>query len=254
MKKRSLKMILALILSMTMLMGMCLTAMAVEAPAGMPGTYECEEHPGEHHYYPYDEFNASNYYAHHYDATGQYDGVLDNFSKSTMEMNKWYYYATGSGWTECTWYNTPDPAPAKPAEPAKKSEPAPVPVHTHSYSWKTLSAPTTVKDGVEGLACECGDVIETQPISAEGYTLDLNTQVIRLAGSGAPVVVDLGNYNVLPRWFVKKLVERDDLNITLKITYDHKNYVLEVPKTATIEDESIEWYGPLKLMSMFPQK
>lgn len=54
-----------------------------------------------------------------------------------------------------------------------------------------------MKDGVEGLACECGDVLETQPISAAGYTLKLYEQIIRLAGSGAPVVVDLGSYTVI---------------------------------------------------------
>ena len=245
-------MILALILSMTMLMGMCLTAMAapnnqflltggvwhwwdsssVDHTLGVgdiipAGTAYYEDSPTDRAYLDGVQLAA--------DASLPYDAMVEAIS-----------------YTEIYLVTPPAPAPAKPAEPAKKSEP--VPVHTHSYSWKTLSAPTTEKDGVEGLACECGDVIETQPISAEGYTLRLNEQVIRLAGSGAPVVVDLGRYNVLPKWFVKSLVERDDLNITLKISYDHKNYVLEVPKTATIEDESIEWYGPLKLMSMFPQK
>lgn len=126
--------------------------------------------------------------------------------------------------------------------------------HTHNYEWNTLVDPTTEQDGVEAYICSCGDIQATQPISAAHNILKSNADAVKNAKAGATVVVELGRLNSLPKWFVTKLVERDDLNVTLKITYNHQNYTLEIPKTATIEDESIEWYGPLKLLSMFPQK
>lgn len=69
-----------------------------------------------------------------------------------------------------------------------------------------------------------------------------------LPGDG--VELDFGVYYNLSNARMRQIAERNDVNFILSITYDNVTYKLFVPAGTEI-DLSCEWYGPLKLLSMF---
>ena len=49
---------------------------------------------------------------------------------------------------------------------------------------------------------------------------------------------------------MEKLASRSDLTIKLQFEYQHKQYELTIPAGAKIDTEC-DWYGPLKLCSLY---
>ena len=73
---------------------------------------------------------------------------------------------------------------------------------------------------------------------------------IQDAKAGDTVTLEIGEYCNLSNARMKAIAEKNDVSFVLTMTYEHVNYRLAIPTGAEI-DLSCEWYGPLKLLSMF---
>lgn len=124
--------------------------------------------------------------------------------------------------------------------------------HTHSFAWRTITEPTAQQDGLEAYACTtCGYYEESVPISAYSYACDGGTKQIISAAQGAELTLDMGVWCAYPKWFMQKLADRRDLTIRLRFEYEHQQYEVTIPAGAVVDTEC-DWYGPLKLCSLYP--
>ncbi len=71
------------------------------------------------------------------------------------------------------------------------------------------------------------------------------------AKAGDTVILDLGEYYNISNARMQQIAEKNDVTFILNITYDKVSYSLTI-KPGTEIDLSCDWYGPLKLLSMFP--
>ena len=83
--------------------------------------------------------------------------------------------------------------------------------------------------------------------SASTQQDEIENQVIN-AESGA--VVELEGVTTLSNSVMHQLVERGDVSMVLRYTYEGVDYVVTIPAGAAI-DSDIPWYGPLYLASRF---
>ena len=71
------------------------------------------------------------------------------------------------------------------------------------------------------------------------------------AKAGDTVILDLGEYYNISNARMQQIAEKNDVTFVLNMTYDKVSYSLTI-KPGTEIDLSCDWYGPLKLLSMFP--
>lgn len=124
--------------------------------------------------------------------------------------------------------------------------------HTHSFAWRTIVEPTASQDGLEAYACtSCGYYAESNPISAHSYVCNEGTNQILSAVQGSELILDMGNWCSYPKWFMEKIADRRDLTVRIQFEYEHKKYEVVIPANAVV-DTQCDWYGPLKLCSLYP--
>lgn len=73
------------------------------------------------------------------------------------------------------------------------------------------------------------------------------------AKTGDTMVLELGEFYNISNVRMKMLAEKKDVTFVLHITYQNVKYSLTV-EPGTITDLGCDWYGPLKLLSMFPNE
>ena len=85
------------------------------------------------------------------------------------------------------------------------------PSHTHNFQWQTITEPSKDADGLEGEVCSCGAVRNTQPLSAYGYSLnEYATPMINAAKSGQTITFEFGEWNSFPKSFMAKLAAKNE--------------------------------------------
>lgn len=257
--KRKLRLLLAVVLAMTMVMGIGLSAYAAVLPSGstVPDMCECSEHPGSYHFY----------------ATGKkYTTIIDSTDKECYEGRSWGFYSYGpddhhetssnhlkvdivavdGGTLQQGWYyysggklyacsgHSTSPNPSSPA-------------HTHNFQWQTIIAPTKDADGLEAEVCSCGATRNTQPLSAYGYALNnYAVPMINAAKSGQTITFEFGEWNSFPKSFMEKLVEKNGQNVTFVFHYkwNHQKQEITIPAGTPI-DLNFDYYGPAKMAELY---
>ena len=263
--KRKLRLLLAVVLAMTMVMGIGLSAYAAELPADYtgPDTCECSEHPGSKHFYA----TGKTFYITTPDSrtvecnevlvwslgpdglftpSDRYDGVSVDLAGGILQQG--WYYQSGSELYACPGHST-SPHPSPTPTPAGPSSPA----HTHNFQWQTIIAPTKDADGLEGEVCSCGATRNTQPLSAYGYALnDYAVPMINAAKSGQTITFEFGELNSFPKSFMEKLVEKNGQNVTFVFHYNwnHQKQEITIPAGTPI-DLNFDWYGPAKMAELY---
>ena len=269
--KRKLSLLLAMVLAMTMVMGIGLTAFAIDRPASAPlgEAYEeaaCTEHPEATHFYSFGETYmwlgeilevAGILYYNRPESlgtgVGQCGWGLDNDGVDLQDWNwpqgideGWYYQDDGY-WLPCTCHQTPDP------DPTPTSCGSSAPAHVHSFKWQTITAPTKDTDGLEGEMCSCGATRNTQPLSAYVYALnEYATPMINAAKPGQTITFEFGEWNSFPKSFMAKLVDKSAQNVTFvfKYKWNHKLQTITIPAGTPI-DLNFDWYGPAKMAEFY---
>ena len=264
--KRRLSLLLAMVLAMTMVMGIGVTAMAAQSPAwnNMPTECTCTEHTsaalhvyvtGETYAHPLETdvqcaegiIFATNDITMECYADGPAYGYYD-FPVSMFEtpFERGWYYSNDEFAT--TLYKCTSSAPLDDPTPSGSS-----PAHVHNFKWQTITAPTKDADGLEGEMCSCGAVRNTQPLSAYGYALnEYATPMINAAKSGQTITFEFGEWNSFPKSFMAKLVDKSAQNVTFvfKYKWNHKLQTITIPAGTPI-DLNFDWYGPAKMTELY---
>lgn len=145
------------------------------------------------------------------------------------------------------------------AGPTPGTDPAPtsVPVikeHTHNWEYTIFSSPSINHDGEEGEVCTiCGEVRNTQPLSAFAYALyGYALPMINSANPGLTVTLDFGIWNSFPKGLMEKIAAKSSQNVTFvfKYEYNHEKYVVTIPARTEV-DLNHEWYGPAKMVDLY---
>ena len=258
--KRKFRLVLAMVLAMTIVMGMNLTALAAEPvpiPEGCPERVNrctCEDaYSGP--------VSCSIVYVYGFGTkpstgetlvktacynkeTGDYTTAKDwltSYFPYGAEIGRIYHPATNGKYVLCA-CNAPH-----------KDEPQDS-AHTHNFQWQTITAPSTDADGLEGEVCTiCGATRNTQSLSAYGYALnDYATPMINAAKSGQTITLEFGEWNSFPKSFMEKLVEKNGQNVTFVFHYkwNHQKQEITIPAGTPI-DLNFDWYGPAKMAELY---
>lgn len=140
----------------------------------------------------------------------------------------------------------PPAASTQTQEKEKEKEERKEDVHQHSYQWMTVTEPAMDTDGVEEYRCSCGEVESRQVIPAtETYVKTLYGE-IREAPENGSIGYDAGRNHCLSDYVLKKLLERQDVTVTITFLYEEASYRFTIPAgtdlTALLEDEEY-FYG-----------
>ena len=137
--------------------------------------------------------------------------------------------------------------------PASTTENSSSPAHVHNFQWQTITAPTQYADGLEGEVCSCGATRNTQPISAMDYAINKYAdQMIKAAKPGQKITLEFGEFNSFPRYMMEKVAARMNDNITFVFKFKQNKKM----QTVTIEpgtaiDLQYDWYGPDKMKELY---
>ncbi len=259
--KRKVRLLLAVILAMTMVMGIGVTAFTEEK-------YELsisgEPQGTAYMYFPDDIVSGQNVTFVRFgtsETKSSYIGVknTDNYSffSNTNNFNpvpqkgECYYYQGD----ERPYYRHATNASVRiisdPIEPTQKSSSASA--HVHSFTWQTIYEATPNSDGLEGEVCSCGATRNTQPISAMDYAINKYAEdTIRVAKPGQKITLEFGEFNSFPRYMMEKVAARMNENITFVFKFKQNKKM----QTVTIEpgtaiDLQYDWYGPDKMKELY---
>ena len=243
--KRKLSLLLAMVLAMTMVLGVGLTAFAGEP---YPERVSKCEHGGTGlAYVYYINTGESRAYVAFYSAyTGEglgttYAEPFDAFYEEPVYGNTYHMSSSDMLWHIC------EPSVVPPAGPCG------APAHVHNFQWQTITEPTQYSDGLEGEVCSCGAVRNTQPLSAYGYALnEYATPMINAAKSGQTITFEFGEWNSFPKAFMEKVAAKSAQNVTFvfKYKWNHVKQEITIP-AGTVVDTSLDWYGPAKMAELY---
>ena len=127
------------------------------------------------------------------------------------------------------------------------------PTHEHNFQWQTITEPTKDTDGLEGEVCSCGATRNTQPLSAFGFILnDYAPSLVKAAKPGQTVTFEFGEWNSFPKEFMAKLVDKSAQNVTFVFHYNwnHVKQEITIPAGTPI-DLNFDWYGPAKMAELY---
>ena len=125
--------------------------------------------------------------------------------------------------------------------------------HEHNWEYVTLTETTEICDGTEGYRCSiCGATKDEASLSAYGYACRKAQRTLAAAKAGQTVTIDMKMWNSYPKWLMEDIAAAANNNVTtvVKFDYQHKHYVMTIPALSKV-DTSCDWYGPLKLMSLY---
>ena len=253
--KRKLSLLLAMVLAMTMVFGMSMTAYAIELPPGIPASVNtCTDCTDGALFYIIENGTGS-VWAAIYNLDGSFNecwdvalSLAEEELGCTVEYGKVYHRGLSDPFATicpCNLTAPPDPSPT-PEGPS-------APDHTHLFQWQTITEPTQYADGLEGEVCSCGATRNTQPLSAYGYALnDYATPMINAAKSGQTITFELGEWNSFPKAFMEKIAAKSMEGVTFVFHYkwNHVKQEITIP-FGTAVDTSLDWYGPAKMAELY---
>ena len=252
--RRKLSLLLAMILAMTLVMGISVFAFADGSISTEYGTFE---HAPNCHYMHYVYVGNDTYLKIAYngvegsfvkDDSGKIK--IDNDEITVPENPKMYsIYINHSFVLEekaCGCEFLPLQAPS-PVLVSSSSE------HEHSFTWQTIYAASPNSDGLEGEVCSCGVMRNTQPISAYEYALtNYLDQKLNPAKPGQTIVLELGEWNSFPKAFMEKIAAKVAAGETVELRYkvNHKLQKTMIP-VGSVVDTTLDWYGPAKMAELY---
>ena len=262
--KRKLSLLLAMVLAMTMVMGMSVAAFAennpsIDSPYGtLKGNWTCWNEFAIHYVY----IDNNQYLG--FDSDGwQFLGVAspnaegmiligDEIARKEPSNPKLYVIYNSVYNNEGGYYDLV-PSECECEFIPKSTNASGNGSHVHNFTWQTITEPTKDSDGLEGEVCSCGATRNTQPLSAFGFILnDYAPSLIKAAKPGQTVTFEFGEWNSFPKSFMAKLVDKSAQNVTFvfKYKWNHKAQTITIPAGTPI-DLNFDWYGPAKMAELY---
>ena len=271
--KRKLSLLLAMVLAMTMVMGIGVTSFADARivdfnntdvidfgfiPSQQDEVYIYEfVNAGPHYYEAYaddvlvDGPSSVEYGSYYNLADAEFDGYVSGyFTSGTSLKHGCRFVWDGANKVAKEYYYSLEYYEEKySTKPIENNSPA----HTHNFQWQTITEPTKDADGLEGEMCSCGATRNTQPLSAYVYALnEYATPMINAAKAGQTITFEFGEWNSFPKSFMAKLVDKSAQNVTFvfKYKWNHKLQTITIPAGTPI-DLNFDWYGPAKMAELY---
>lgn len=265
--KRKLRLLLAVVLAMTMIMGMRLNTFAAVSLVGdwhIVGLGDDVDF--EHNYFSKTPLPAGlTEEDGTFSVNADGNGIMyhpDSPTPVSFTIRDGVFYLDGYGSfpylenengeilivdLDFVWAKSGSPSPSPTPSPNNSS------AHTHNFQWQTITAPTTDADGLEGEVCSCGAIRNPQPLSAYAYALnEYATPMINAAKSGQTITFEFGEWNSFPKSFMEKLVNKSASGVTFVFHYkwNHVKQEITIP-TGTPIDLNFDWYGPAKMAELY---
>lgn len=170
----------------------------------------------------------------------------DNIAITVVQLGRLSCKVTQISKSGSDWTISAETYPPAASTQTQEKEERKEDVHQHSYQWMTVTEPAIDTDGVEEYRCSCGEVESRQVIPAtETYVKTLYGE-IREAPENGSIGYDAGRNHCLSDYVLKKLLERQDVTVTITFLYEEASYRFTIPAgtdlTALLEDEEY-FYG-----------
>ena len=123
----------------------------------------------------------------------------------------------------------------------------------HQYEWTVTAEPTETADGVSSYICiSCGDVKETQPISASTVIRSDLLASIKNAAAGTTVTFDNQAWFCYPQYVLDTLKEKGDVSLKTDFTCEGVHYSFTIPAGSDYTNlEQADFYGFMYLYGAF---
>lgn len=109
---------------------------------------------------------------------------------------------------------------------------APTEEHLHFFSWITTQEAGVGQDGVEEYRCACGLVEDRNTIPGSQAVASEFKDMLREALSGEQISFDSGRWYTLNDSIIEKLAERNDVSAEITFVYQGKSYRMTIPAGA----------------------
>lgn len=123
----------------------------------------------------------------------------------------------------------------------------------HHYEWTVTAEPTETADGVRSYICtSCGDIKETQPISASTVIRSDLLTSIKNAEAGTTITFDKQAWLCYPQYVLDALKEKGDVSLKTDFTYEGVHYSFTIPAGSDYTNlEQADFYGFMYLYGVF---
>lgn len=260
--KRRFRILMALVMSLTMMFGMSTTAYAGYTRGG--------------YYYP-DEVNECNegdptydlFYVSAINDRGEFltiwynrSGTLHDASDEGTHWKPYWifhdinptigrvYYPYSSAYYCLDNDHNPELylAPAPSQNPGSDDETSLSHSCDHDFVWQTITASTTTTYGTEGDVCsKCG---ATRNVRVKSPLDDWVRMQINNAKPGDVLNLNFGPWNSYPLWMMQMIADKPTVTYIFNYTYQGNKYEVTI-KPGDKFALDCEWYGPAKMPTLF---
>lgn len=259
--KRRFKVLMALVMSLTMMFGMSTTAYAGYTGGGYyypDQVYACDEGiPGSALFYVSAINNRGDVLTIYYNSDGTLNEASDDnahwkgkwiFQGGDPIIGRVYYPVSASSYCLDNNHNSePYLAPAPSQNPGSDDETSLSHSCAHDFVWQTITAPTTTY-GTEGDVCsKCG---ATRNVRVKSPLDDWVRMQINNAKPGDVLNLNFGSWNSYPLWMMQMIADKPTVTYIFNYTYQGNKYEVTI-KPGDKFALDCEWYGPAKMPTLF---
>lgn len=267
--KIKLRILVALVMSLTMMFGMSITAFAEEYwHPDHVNQCECEDTCQDAPLYYIAETNVTNPIDDPGDPYYRDPGVLIylyNSSDGNFCGSAWYpnngYFFQGVELVVGKVYHMDDdsrkyvpcecnPNPYYPPSPSPEpnGETPSVPSCDHDFQWQTIISATATTYGTEGDVCsKCG---ATRNVRTKSPLDDWVRMQINNAKPGDVLKLNFGPWNSYPLWMMQMIADKPTVTYIFNYTYQGNKYEVTI-KPGDKFALDCDWYGPAKMPTLF---
>lgn len=132
--------------------------------------------------------------------------------------------------------------------PEPNGETPSAPSCDHDFQWQTLTSATATTCGTEGEVCsKCG---ATKNIRTKSPLDDWARMQINNAKPGDVLTMDFGPWNSYPLWMMQMIADKPTVTYVFKYTYQGNKYEVTI-KPGDVIPLDCDWYGPAKMPTLF---
>ncbi len=259
--KRRFRILMALVMSLTMMFGMSTTAYAGYTRSGYyypDHVHSClEGNTTSDLFYVSAIDNRGDVLTIFYNRNGE---LLDDSDGIGHWKASWdfiggptigrVYYIVGDHSYYLDENDNPEPylAPEPSQNPGSDDETSLSNSCDHDFVWQTITAPTTTTYGAEGDVCsKCG---ATRNVRVKSPLDDWVRMQINNAKPGDVLNLNFGPWNSYPLWMMQMIADKPTVTYIFNYTYQGNKYEVTI-KPGDKFALDCEWYGPAKMPTLF---
>ena len=143
-------------------------------------------------------------------------------------------------------YLPPSPSPSPSPEPNGETPSAPS--CDHDFQWQTVTSATATTYGTEGDVCsKCG---ATRNVRTKSPLDDWARMQINNAKPGDVLKLNFGPWNSYPLWMMQMIADKPTVTYIFNYTYQGNKYEVTI-KPGDKFALDCKWYGPAKMPTLF---